>query len=242
MQIPVPDSYLDVRYSESRVPRGSYPHLLGEWLLDHVYARPGRLLDVGSGRGDHLEVFSALGFDAVGVDVSPRALELSPSFDVRLADLETEALPFPDDDFDFVFSKSVVEHLREPIPVLAEACRVLRPGGRIAVMTPSWEHMHWGPFYSDPTHVSPFTAMSLRDGLTLAGFAEARATHFRQLPLVWRYPILGLGARLIAALPLPYRPFREAPWSERVNKAIRFSKEVMLLGVATKPKPSREAS
>ena len=228
--------YLDVRYANSRVPRGAYPERLARWLLDNAYGRTGRLLDLGCGRGDFLDAFAGLGFEAVGVDASPRAAELAPHLEVAVADFARAPLPFGDGEFDFVFSKSVVEHLRDPIAALTEACRVLRPGGRIVVMTPSWQHMHWGPFYADPTHVSPFTAPSLRDALALAGFEEASARHFRQLPPLWRRPALTPLAQILAALPLPYRPYREAPWPERVNKAIRFAKEVMLLGIATRPR------
>ena len=107
-------SYLEVTYSASRAPKGSYPHLLGKWLLDSVYGKPGRLLDLGCGRGDHLDVFARLGFDVAGVDVSPAAPELAGNYRVEVADMESDPLPFAPGSFDFVFSKSVVEHMNHP--------------------------------------------------------------------------------------------------------------------------------
>src|SRR6266496_2911551 len=65
--------YLDLKYSQARAPRGTYPQHLARWLLEHVYERPGRLLDLGSGRGDHLAAFAELGFEVTGVDISPRS-------------------------------------------------------------------------------------------------------------------------------------------------------------------------
>lgn len=229
-------SYLDLTYSTVRAPYGDYPSLLGRWLLRNVYRRPGRLLDVGCGRGEHLSAFVALGFDVAGVDISPRAPELAAGFDVKVADLERDALPYPAGTFDFVFSKSVVEHVREPARLLARTVEALRPGGVAAIMTPSWEHTYWGPFYVDHTHVTPFTAPSLADALALAGCVNVRVSYFYQLPFLWRHPWLWPVVRLVAALPLRYRPYHAgARWPDAVNKLIRFSKEVMLLAVGEKP-------
>lgn len=48
------------------------------------------------------------------------------------------SLPFAQDGFDLVISKSVIEHLVNPIIVWAEVARVLRPGGRFVFLTPNW--------------------------------------------------------------------------------------------------------
>ncbi len=227
--------YLDLTYSVDRAPASDYPSLLAAHLLERRYGRPGRLLDFGCGRGDALRAFAGLGFEAVGADVSPRARALSPGFEVVIVDPETSVLPLPDASFDGVFSKSVVEHMQSPIDLVRESWRVLRPGGVLVVMTPSWEHQAWGPFYIDHTHVTPFTAPALRDLLLLAGFEDVESAFFHQLPFVWRHPALRFVPGLVRRLPLPYRPYREqAPWPESLNTLIRFSKEVMLLAAGRK--------
>lgn len=229
-------SYLDLTYSAERAPRSDYPFLLARHLLGRYYGRPGRILDFGCGRGDALRAFAELGFDAVGADVSERAAEMSPDFEIAVVDPSTSRLPFDDSSFDFVVSKSVVEHMRSPIDLARESLRVLRPGGSAVLMTPSWQHQAWGPFYIDHTHVTPFTAPSLRDLMTLAGFSGIHSEHFYQLPFAWRSSALRIVPLLVAALPLHYRPYNEgAPWPESLNKLIRFSKEVMLLAVGRKP-------
>jgi len=228
--------YLDVTYSPARAARGGYPWRLAEWLLRHVYRGTGRLLDLGCGRGEHLAAFAHFGCDVAGVDISPRAVELAAGYRVAVADLEREPLPFAPG-FDYVFSKSVVEHMRNPSALFARALEALRPGGVAAIMTPSWEHTYWGPFYIDHTHVTPFTAPALADALEIAGFTSVRVSYFYQLPFLWRYPMLTPLVRMVAAVPLPYRPYRQAAWPEPVNTLIRFAKEVMLLGVAQKPGP-----
>lgn len=223
-------AYLDVTYSAERAPASDYPTLLARHLQQHWYGGTGRILDFGSGRGDALRAFSSLGFDAVGADVSPRAAEMAEGFDVAIVDPETSRLPFPDASFKYVFSKSVVEHMSRPLDLAREAQRVLEPGGIAVIMTPSWQHNAWGPFYIDHTHVTPFTAPSLKDLMTLAGFDDVASVHFHQLPFLWERPRLQPVPWLIRRLPLRYRPYNEqARWPEGVNKLIRFSNEVMLL-------------
>jgi SAM-dependent methyltransferase len=228
--------YLAVSYDAKRVPFGPYPGQLCGWIHENLLRQPGRLLDVGCGRGEFMAGFHALGYEVFGIDISPAAPELVPEFEVRVADLESAPLPYPPETFDYVFSKSVIEHLRDPDAFLTQCTAALRPGGIALIMTPSWVHTYWGPFYIDHTHVTPFTAPSLEQALVLAGLHETRVRHFYQLPSVWRWPGVSLLCKTIAALPIPFRPFFPgAPWPESVNKFIRFSNELMLLGTGIKP-------
>lgn len=229
-------SYLEVTYSQQRAPFGGYPQLLAKWLLDHYYKEPGRILDIGCGRGDQLGAFSELGFEVAGIDISPLSSALCTKYEMKTADLEKDSMPFPANSFDFVFSKSVIEHMNSPTCLLEKALEVLRPGGTALIMTPSWEHTYWGPFYIDHTHVTPFTLTSLRDALAITGFKSIEAKYFYQLPIMWRKPFIKPIVWALSKLPLPYRPYKGAPWPEGLNKFIRFSKEVMLLGIAKKPK------
>jgi 2-polyprenyl-3-methyl-5-hydroxy-6-metoxy-1,4-benzoquinol methylase len=228
-------SYLEVTYDQERASFGPYPLQLAGWISDNHLGNKGRLLDMGCGRGEFLSAFDKLGFKVAGTDVSPSAPSLSPSFDVRVANLDTQPMPFDKESFDVVFSKSVIEHTHTPTVMLQKAFDTLVPGGLAVVMTPSWSHTYWGPFYCDHTHVTPFTVLSLKDALTLVGFENAQVKHFIQLPSVWKYPFLKPLIYLIRKLPLPFRPHMAAPWPEGLNKFIRFSNEVMLLAIARKP-------
>lgn len=230
-------AYLEVMYSEQRRPRSNYDGKLAAYLTETVYGRPGRLLDIGCGRGDMLRAFAGAGHEVRGADISPSAGKLCHPFDVSVVDLERERLSYPPCDFDFVFSKSVIEHMHSPLALLDATYNALRPGGIAVIMTPSWLHHGWGPFYLDFTHVTPFTAPSLRDAMCLVGFEGVEVRHFRQLPFLWRRPALTVPVWLFSKLRLPYEPMHQMWWSwpSAINKLIRFSKEAMLLAVGRRP-------
>jgi SAM-dependent methyltransferase len=91
-----------------------------------------RVLDFGAGAGRHVAEFRATGYgDAWGVDQSfsshtEGAVETEFLRRVEPPDYK---LPFGDDEFDFVYSTVVMEHVTDPGGALTEIARVLRPGG-----------------------------------------------------------------------------------------------------------------
>lgn len=112
-----------------------------EFLREHLHPRirlnPGqRVLEIGCGVGAQLGILSRFpGVDLVGVDRSPEQLEEArrrfPHLELHLAD--AEALPFPGRSFDQVIIFFVLEHVREPLPILREARRVLKRHGVLTV-------------------------------------------------------------------------------------------------------------
>jgi demethylmenaquinone methyltransferase/2-methoxy-6-polyprenyl-1,4-benzoquinol methylase len=91
---------------------------------------PGRLLDLGAGTGAALPVFGDR--QVVALDPVPQMLALNPA-SVRVVAVG-EALPFSDGSFDAVFSAYVFRNLTSIPDTLREIARVLRPGGRAAVV------------------------------------------------------------------------------------------------------------
>ena len=228
------EKYLDITYSDERAPVNSYPFKLGKYLLEKHYKGVGKILDIGCGRGDYLDVFKHYGCESHGLDISPNIKRLEQEHVVKFCDLEVEKFPYKEGTFDFVFSKSVIEHLQNPTNLFSNAHECLKDDGVAVIMTPSWEYNYWGPFYIDYTHVTPFTKPSLADAMRFSGFKDVEVYYFYQLPFVWKYPYLKFVCKMIAASPLKYRPFHEANWPESINKVIRFSKEVMLVAVGRK--------
>src|ERR1044071_576743 len=104
-------------------------------LLDAVEAGPGvRLLDVASGPGYVVAAAAQRSAIATGVDFSaPMVAEAARRYSkMNFRRGDAEALPFADDSFDAVTMTFGLLHLGDPDKALAEACRVLRPGGRFA--------------------------------------------------------------------------------------------------------------
>jgi ArsR family transcriptional regulator len=101
----------------------------------------GRVLDVGTGTGRMAELFEPGAASVAALDNSPEMLRLARARLQHLAPGRVElvqgdfaALPFPDASFDTVLFHQVLHYAQSPETVLAEAARVTRPGGRIAIV------------------------------------------------------------------------------------------------------------
>jgi SAM-dependent methyltransferase len=221
--------YVEVIYNEGDRPFTEYPSLLTAYLADRFELGAGMsLLDLGCGRGEFLHGFIRRNLDGHGVDGSMMAKAIYPNAKIVTAELEDAPLPYRDNTFDVVFSKSVLEHFYYPEKIVREIHRVLKPGGLALTMVPDWEAVY-KQFYEDYTHRTPFSRTSLHDIFVIQGFEQVQSEKFRQLPILWKWPWLVPVSMAIGAI----TPIR---WC-RVNKFIRFSTELMLLSSAVKPKP-----
>jgi len=111
-------------------------HLL-EIVKEHQPS--GRLLDIGSGLGHLVRVALDMGYDAVGLDVSPDAVEFAGSaLGVNLIQSSFPAYEFEAASFDVIIMKHVLEHFPEPSGAISEGVRILKPGGLLAVSAPDF--------------------------------------------------------------------------------------------------------
>lgn len=217
--------YLKIVYDEQSHPPTSYPSQLAAYLFEHFAMKPGqKLLEAGCGRGEFLDGFRNLGLECYGADLSPQAGSMLKGLEVKQANFDEDKLPFDDDCFDFVYHKSLLEHLRHPDHFMREAFRVLKPGGGMISLVPDWES-NYKIYFDDFTHRTPFTVVSLTDIYRMCEFTQVKVFKFRQLPVVWRYPILNVVCAGIA----PFIPVRTT------QKFLRWSRELMLVGYGVKP-------
>jgi len=219
-------SYLKVIYNKKTKPYTDYPHQLCWYLFNRFNMKRGdRLLDLGCGRGDFAKGFKDLGMEVSGIDCEKGDSEILKDIEVKIIDVEKDVFPFNSGLFDFVFSKSVIEHLWDPKNFMSENYRILKPGGRIVVMTPDWQSQRC-IFYNDYTHRRPYTQMSLRDLLKIHGFKEVSSEIFYQLPVLWKYPWLKIFSKFLQI----FGPVKKI----HKNKFFRWSRELMVLGTGIK--------
>ena len=123
------------------------PSRVTQALADDYIPRlaPGSVIDLGCGAGDSVVQFRNVNPSVrwVGVDVerSPEVASRRRT-DAEFVTFDGVHLPFEDGSFDAVYCKQVLEHVREPEPLLAEVARVLRPGGLLAGSTSQLEPFH----------------------------------------------------------------------------------------------------
>jgi len=150
---------------------------------------PGKLIEIGVGRGWLLGQADKMGYSATGADLSPEAARLAEAktgLPVLAGPLENLGL-YPES-FDIVLMRHVLEHSSEPGALLEEVSRVLAPGGIVSGSVPNFgsftakvEGADWGKLQL-PHHRLHFTPRSLKSLLTRAGF---RLLRIEVKELVW---------------------------------------------------------
>jgi len=161
-------------------------------LLDaggrHLPKQPkGRLLDVGCGNGDFLQFAQRAGWEAIGVEPDPKAVEVAHKrgLTVHLGGLET--LQAVSEAFDGITLNHVIEHVHHPRATLEQCYRLLRHGGWLWLETPNLDalgHAHYGENWVGldiPRHLVVFTDRALMRLLQEVGF-----TRIERLPY---YPL-----------------------------------------------------
>jgi HAD superfamily hydrolase (TIGR01549 family) len=112
-------------------------------VLEALDAQPGeRILEVGCGSGSYTRELARAGAELTATDYTPSQLaqaqrNVGGQAKVVFRIEDAQALTFPDAGFDTVLLSEVIEHVPRPDRAIAEAARVLRPGGLLVASTPS---------------------------------------------------------------------------------------------------------
>lgn len=171
-------------------------------LLDSFYLRMlsllpikrgARLLDVSCGEGSLLGFALRAGLTAFGVDISYSAAEMATRRVGRGAVVvgDGEALPFPNEHFDFVTNVGSIEHYLHPSNGIREIARVLKPGGLACIVLPNLFGLTWnvywvlrtGSIYVDDQPIQRYATRRHWEELIKANGLEVRRVHGDERPL-----------------------------------------------------------
>ncbi len=121
--------------------RGASPSVLRP-LQAALEAAPGReLLDIGGGTGNYAVALRARGWDPLVIDLNRTMLARAKDKGLRTPQADATALPLRDQSADAGMLVSMLHHAPDWRTALREARRVLRAGGRLALMGWTREHM-----------------------------------------------------------------------------------------------------
>ncbi len=160
-----------------------------------------RIIDVGCGDGFHLDLlreFGKSGWQLEGVDASERAVNVAAQRGIRVHQGTIEQLDLPADFYDLALLIATIEHVGDPPAVLRAARRLLKPGGRIIIVTDNTDTLdfrlfgggYWGGYHF-PRHWNLFSPNTLR---ALAAQADLEVESLKTIvsPVNWVYSIRNL--------------------------------------------------
>jgi SAM-dependent methyltransferase len=175
----------------------------------------GAMLDIGAGCGEALVAAGHVGWDSAGIEPSEEFVRLGRErFGVEITQGYLEDVRFEDESFDLILFAGVLEHVYEPLKLIKEARRLLRPGGLVYIDVPNEGSLFnavsrlalrlsgrdWSVALAPtfpPFHVVGFTPKSLRRALARFGM---RPLSFRTYPIAFESTRLPTGVKGAAAL------------------------------------------
>ncbi|MDP1674933.1 MAG: class I SAM-dependent methyltransferase [Burkholderiales bacterium] len=135
---------------------------------------PGSLLDIGCGNGDFAANMRLQGWSVRGTDADPEAagaVARTHGFEVDVGELTD--LAYPGESLDAVTARHVIEHIREPEAFLRECWRILKPGGRLVLVTPNVASLGHQIYRQHWQGLEPPRHMFLYDTRTLHALARS---------------------------------------------------------------------
>jgi 2-polyprenyl-3-methyl-5-hydroxy-6-metoxy-1,4-benzoquinol methylase len=157
-----------------------------------------KALDVGSGIGKAVVALAKAGFDAYGLEPSEtfykKAIELTKLSPDKLSLSAVENATYPENTFDFISLKAVVEHMYTPSASIANVVKWLKPGGVVYIEVPSSDYFitefidfyfgligtnytsHLSPMH-EPFHLFEFSLRSFEDNAARNNYQIVRCDY-----------------------------------------------------------------
>ena len=156
------------------------------------------ILDVGCGDGFHLDLLrrhGPAGWQLSGVDLDERAVQRGRERGLAVHQGTIDQAPIADHSVDLALCIQTIEHVADPPALLRSIRRVLRPGGRLLIVTDNtdsldfhlFKNRHWGGYHF-PRHWNLFNRRSIRRLAELTGY-EVQTQDTITSPVNWTYSV-----------------------------------------------------
>lgn len=155
-----------------------------------------RILDVGCGDGFHLKLLKQYGkkdWRLEGVDFDERAVAMARKSGLNVHQGKVQTAPLPENSYDLAFMIQTIEHLDNPPEVLAHIRSLLKPGGKLVIVTDNTDSLdfkwfkkrYWGGYHF-PRHWNLFNKKSLSALATKTGYT-VHSIETQVSPVNWVY-------------------------------------------------------
>lgn len=208
--------------------------------IDDTYSTGGRLvrevladgsvegklvMEIGAGSGRDLLALAKLGAHGIVLDYSPASLKLvkqqaeAQGIPVMFVQADATRMPFRDGAIDVSFHQGLLEHFRDPMPLLKENARITRSGGRVLVDVPQTYHLYtvmknllilvnkWFAGWE-----TQFTVSQLERLVSESGLEVTRSYGDWMVPGLW-YRVVREVLKRGLGIKLPLHPAGPAFWS-----------------------------
>jgi SAM-dependent methyltransferase len=197
------EQYFNTRFAEDERRARMWSHLVN--YLARYVPPDGVVLELGAGYCYFINGVKAR--RRVAVDLSETVRRAAaPGVEAIVGDALAALRAMPSAQFDFVFASNFLEHFDWPVldAMATELLRVLRPGGRLALVQPNFR-LQPGRYFDDYTHRAIFTDVSLADWLAANGLRVTSVIP-KFLPLTVKSRLGGLSFLVPLYLRSPWRP------------------------------------
>lgn len=160
-----------------------------------------RILDVGCGDGFHLKLLKDFGpktWQLEGIDMSAQAAAMGQHHGLQIHQGIVQTIDLPPASYDLAFMIATIEHVDHPQAVLAAVRHLLKPGGRVVIVTDNTDTLdfkwskgrHWGGYHF-PRHWNLFNPKTIR---RLAQRTDMEVAEMGTIvsPVNWVYSIRNL--------------------------------------------------
>lgn len=155
-----------------------------------------KILDIGCGDGFHLELLQRFGkptWSIEGIDSDPRAAEGAKRRGIQIKQGSVEEVGFEQKSFYLIFMIMTIEHVSDPLAMLQCVSTLLKPGGRLIIVTDNTDspdfrifgNRHWGGYHF-PRHLYLFNRQNLGELCQRAGLATV-SVRTALSPVNWTY-------------------------------------------------------